>query len=214
MYKKLAFIVAAPALTLCLLFGVFPSILEAVKDKHKVELFLTSTVTDKSVTPLLYKFHTAKEYERITLYINSPGGYVDAGLELTTAMCHSKAKEIETVVIGEASSMAGIIALNADKTVMKPGTFLMVHLGSIGDNILSLDDLKGENGKYVGLISKLLQVKYNKYLTVSDWEKVNTGRLAWITDETFNKVYKEGASTRCTGVDIAAEIQKTNHDRT
>jgi len=68
--------------------------------------------------------------EEIEVYINSPGGIIEAGSEIYT-MLRSYKGTIKTYIVGEACSCASIIAM-ASYSEMSPTALMMVHCVSGG----------------------------------------------------------------------------------
>ncbi|MHB8913597.1 MAG: ATP-dependent Clp protease proteolytic subunit [Minisyncoccota bacterium] len=69
----------------------------------------------------------------ISLYINSPGGYIHAGLAIVDAMNHVK-PDVSTVVVGMAASMGSIILASGKKgkRYALPHSEVMIHQPSGG----------------------------------------------------------------------------------
>lgn len=65
----------------------------------------------------------------VALEINSPGGYVDAGSEIYTALREYPGK-VTAQIVGQACSAASWIALAADKVEMSPTAQMMIHRAS------------------------------------------------------------------------------------
>lgn len=67
-------------------------------------------------------------HKEVTLYINSPGGQVSAGLAIYDAMQYIRC-EISTVCIGQASSMAAVLlaAGSKGKRFILPYSRVMIH---------------------------------------------------------------------------------------
>ena len=65
----------------------------------------------------------------VELEINSPGGYVDAGSEIYTALKEYQGQVIAKIT-GQACSAASWIALAADRVEMSPTAQLMIHRAS------------------------------------------------------------------------------------
>lgn len=65
----------------------------------------------------------------VTLEINSPGGYVDAGSEIYTALKEYQGQVIAKIT-GQACSAASWIALAADRVEMSPTAQMMIHRAS------------------------------------------------------------------------------------
>lgn len=68
--------------------------------------------------------------EEIEVYINSPGGIIEAGSEIYT-MLRSYKGDVKTYIVGEACSCASIIAM-ARHCEMSPTALMMVHCVSTG----------------------------------------------------------------------------------
>lgn len=69
--------------------------------------------------------------EDVTLEINSPGGYIDAGSEIYTELMKYQGK-INANIVGYACSAASWIALAADHVAMSPTAQMMIHRASGG----------------------------------------------------------------------------------
>ncbi|HIE39745.1 MAG TPA: ATP-dependent Clp protease proteolytic subunit, partial [Anaerolineae bacterium] len=64
----------------------------------------------------------------MSLYINSPGGFVTAGLAIYDTMQFIKAP-VATTVVGQASSMASVLLAGGDKgrRTALPNSRMMIH---------------------------------------------------------------------------------------
>jgi len=80
--------------------------------------------------------------EDVTLEINSPGGYIDAGSEIYTELMKYQGK-INANIVGYACSAASWIALAADHVAMSPTAQMMIHRAS-GGAIGNSSDMKSE----------------------------------------------------------------------
>lgn len=64
--------------------------------------------------------------EEVEVYINSPGGYVDAGSEIYTMIKEYEANVIVKIV-GLAASAASVVAMAGDKVTISPTAQIMIH---------------------------------------------------------------------------------------
>lgn len=80
--------------------------------------------------------------EDITLEINSPGGYIDAGSEIYTELMEYPGT-VNAKIVGYACSAASWIALAADHVAMSPTAQMMIHRAS-GGVIGNSSDMKSE----------------------------------------------------------------------
>lgn len=74
--------------------------------------------------------------EDVIVSINSPGGYVDDGSEIYTAL-KAYPGHVETQIVGLAASAASFIATAGDKVVIAPTAKFMIHnasMGNLGDH--------------------------------------------------------------------------------
>lgn len=62
----------------------------------------------------------------ITIFLNSPGGYVIDGLEIYNLL-RASGRNITTVLTGMAASMGSILFLAGDKRIAMSGTLFMIH---------------------------------------------------------------------------------------
>ncbi|EOH86706.1 head maturation protease, ClpP-related [Enterococcus pallens] len=79
-------------------------------------------ITADSVSDFLDE-HDDKD---ITLFLNSPGGYVVEGLEIYNLL-RASGRNITTVLTGMAASMGSILFLAGDKRIAMSGTLFMIH---------------------------------------------------------------------------------------
>lgn len=95
----------------------------------------------------------------VTLEINSPGGYVDAGSEIYTAL-KEYSGNVTAKITGQACSAASWIALAADKVEMSPTAQMMIHrastvtMGNADDLASSLNALDSLDKSFVDLYSQ------------------------------------------------------------
>ncbi|WP_100373081.1 head maturation protease, ClpP-related [Bacillus sp. FJAT-45037] len=68
--------------------------------------------------------------EDVIISINSPGGYVDDGSEIYTALKNYPG-HVEAQIVGLAASAASIIAMGADKVRISPTAQIMIHNASM-----------------------------------------------------------------------------------
>jgi len=99
-------------------------------------IFLNGSVNDESAASVVAQImHIAaeKKDKKISLYINSPGGSVTAGLAIIDAM-NLVQNEIETVCIGQACSMGAVILANGSpgKRICLENARIMIHQPSGG----------------------------------------------------------------------------------
>lgn len=79
--------------------------------------------------------------EAIEVYINSPGGVIEAGTEIYTMIKKYKG-DSKIFIVGEAHSAASMIAMASDHVEMAPTALMMIHnvsISSAGGNHTDLE---------------------------------------------------------------------------
>jgi len=99
-------------------------------------IFVTGEVRDEMANLIVAQllFLQAEDPEKdITLYVNSPGGSVSAGLSIIDTMHHIK-PDVATVCMGMAASMGSLILSQGTKgkRFMLPNAEVMIHQPSGG----------------------------------------------------------------------------------
>lgn len=81
------------------------------------------------------------EYERITIFFNSPGGAVQSGLAIYDVM-QAIPCPVRTVCLGMAASMAALLFVAGEERLMLPHARVMIHdpliSGGVGGSALEL----------------------------------------------------------------------------
>jgi len=97
-------------------------------------IFINGVIDDLTansvVAQLLYLDADDPEKE-ISLYINSPGGSVSAGLAIYDTMRHIKAP-VHTIGIGLAASMGSLLLAGGNRRSVLPHTKVMIHQPLVG----------------------------------------------------------------------------------
>lgn len=107
-------------------------IYSAMLDKRAV--FINGEINDdmaSSVVAELLFLEAAAPDKPISLYINSPGGSVTAGLAIYDTMRHVRCK-VHTLCVGQACSMAAVLLAAGDDRSILPSSRVMIHQPSGG----------------------------------------------------------------------------------
>lgn len=126
------------------------------------EIFLYEDITDRAARRVCEDLvELAKEsQEPITIFINSPGGDVTAGLAIIDIM-NTIPCPIITVISGEACSMGSIISICGDTRLMTKHSYWMMHpmRGGVYDNMTTCND----RIKFMDILAKdLVEIYKNK----------------------------------------------------
>lgn len=171
------------------------------------KIWIEGTITPELVNSILMQLMILEEHVReqnvdpntveVTFYITGPGGSINAGLNLYSAMVNSELK-IKTVAVGTCASMSAILFLAGEKREMLPHGRLIYHepcsgrLEELGERKLShlkevVECLEVYHKRIVGIIAKR---------TGQDADKVDS--LIKPTDFclTAEEAYQFGAATK------------------
>ena len=105
-------------------------------------------MTANSVVAQLLYLNSEDQEKEISLYINSPGGSVTAGMAIYDTMRHIKAP-VHTIGIGLAASMGALLLAAGNKRSMLPHATAMIHQPLISEGI-------GGRESDIGIIAKNL----------------------------------------------------------
>lgn len=96
-------------------------------------IFLGGEIDDESsdIIQAQLLFLASQSLEPISIYINSPGGSVTAGLAIYDTMQFIK-PTVRTICTGQASSMAAVLLAAGDERYALPHSTIMIHEPSMG----------------------------------------------------------------------------------
>ena len=147
---------------------------------------ITSEVADAVIAQILHLDAEDPDAE-ITLYIDSPGGSVTAGLSIYDVM-QAVSADIHTVCVGTAASMAAVLFAAGDRREILRHGEVMIHdplvSGSISGSALTV------------------QEKSNRLM---DKRKVLCGILAEHTGKNIKQIYKVTAKDTYFGAEEAVQ---------
>lgn len=133
----------------------------------------------------------------VTFYISGPGGSLNAGLNLYSAMVNSDLK-IKTVAVGNCYSMSAILFLAGDKREMLPHGRLIYHEPCCG----RLEDVRDRKLNHLKELVQSLDIYYNRIVNIiakrtgQDAEKVDNLIRPNDFCLTAEEAYEFGAATK------------------
>lgn len=135
-------------------------------------IFLNTEINDDTASiiqaQLLY-LESVNENEPISLYINSPGGSVTAGLGIYDTMQLVKPK-VNTICVGMAASMAAILLSAGDKRYILPHSRVMIHqpiggaVGQASDILIEAKEIEKCRQELAEIIAKHSNQEVSKVL--------------------------------------------------
>ncbi len=146
-------------------------------------IFLNKEIDDECAREIIEKLLKLDMHNHrdITMYINSPGGSVSAGLAIYDTMNMIKS-DVSTICIGRAASMASVLLVNGErgKRYILPNAEVMIHevsgysMGKLTEMQDKLKHSKSLNFK----LWKILSNKTNK--SMSEIKKDITRKDSWL----------------------------------
>ena len=104
---------------------------------------------------LIDTLYHAKKGDTVTIKISSPGGMVETGVAILTAIENTQAK-VKTIGMGMVASIASIIWMAGHERDMMPGSTLMVH-GPSGMQAGKVSTIKDETDQISAYFEDLLR---------------------------------------------------------
>lgn len=102
------------------------SIFDDSKVTRITSIYLTEITENKNYWEMHNRLRQASENDIFIIYINSPGGYVDTGLNIINSMKNCRGT-VYTCISGPIYSMAPLIALSGQKVFVEEDVFMMFH---------------------------------------------------------------------------------------
>lgn len=144
-----------------------------------------------------------KDFDKITLLINSPGGDVFQGMAIYNALLTVKDK-LEAHVMGLAASISSIILMAAPKRIIHKGAMVMVHNPSAG-TYGRAEELR----KTATLLDQIAEQMVSIYVDATglpeDEVKALLDEEAWMSSE---RAFEKGFVTEIDQEEAAASLQK------
>ena len=138
---------------------------------------------------MIHRIKTAGPNDIIYIYLNTPGGRIDTGIQIISAMTSSPA-HIVTVLEGEVCSLGTLIFLSGDEFVVHDHCMFMIHNYSGGtygkghEQVAQLEAMTREFGKMAHDI-------YVPFLTEDELDRVIKGEDLWMgSDEVRIRLQK------------------------
>lgn len=134
---------------------------------------------------LLQYMRKMKDYDKLTIWLSTPGGYAETALQFIETMNNSSG-QILVNVVGAASSAGSIIALSAPMLTVSDQAYMMCHAGSYG--------YSGKQGEVHSMVefsnrqlTNALTKAYTDFLTPDELRDLLIGKEFWFDSEEINK---------------------------
>lgn len=174
---------------------------------NKRIIYINGPITDEmslEFNMMLLTMEAESPCEDISIYINSPGGSVTAGLSMVDTM-NLIAPDVSTIAVGLAASMGAIILMSGEKGKRKilPHSKVMIHqpLQGFGSGMIKASDLEN-------VTSNLIKTRDEIYSLINECTGQPLERIAGDCNIDFEMSAKEAME-----YGIVDEIVSRHSDR-
>lgn len=147
---------------------------------YKIEI-TDVILTASQFSDAIFALENAKEDDAVEIYLQSPGGSVDAGDSLIHAMRGCKA-HIHIKASGNCSSMASAILLEGHSFELSEGFSSLIHCGSVG-SYGTYNEFKSAANFYQKSMEAFLRRTYVGFLSEDEIDALIAGKEFWIDAE-------------------------------
>jgi len=150
------------------------------------DVYLDDEITESSnYRELISLLMNAGPEDQINLYINSPGGNLDAACAIITAIQCSNA-DVKAYLMGAAHSAASMITMYCTQVHVFNHAYMMAHTASFGSSG-NTSTVKSHTDFTVTQVEKLLDDAYEGFLSKDELSKVKNGVEVWFDNEQIIK---------------------------
>ena len=153
-------------------------------------IYINGPITDEmslAFNMMLLSMEAESPDEDISIYINSPGGSISAGLSMVDTM-NLISSDVSTIAVGMAASMGAIILMNGEKGKRKilPHSKVMIHqpLQGFGSGMIKASDLEN-------MTANLLRTRDELYALINECTGQPLERIAADCSKDFEMNAKE-----------------------
>ena len=170
---------------------VFDNYVPMITNKHTTTVYLTDVIEAPSLyNELCYKLDNASPAEEFFIYINTPGGILDAAIMLVSSIKNTAANTTARLS-GTVASAGTIIALACRNVEIADHTAFMIHNYS-GGLFGKGHELKAHQEFVDANLNKSFSSFYEGFLTPAEIKRVIDGKDYWMNkDEVLSKKKKK-----------------------
>lgn len=163
---------------------------EATVPQKLHHFYISEGISEPSrYVEMIHKIKTAGPSDVIYIYLNTPGGRFDTGVQIIAAMNMSQA-HVVTVLEGDCCSMGTALFLSGDEFIVHDHCTFMIHNYSGGvygkghEQVAAINSATVESAKFLKGI-------YNPFISDVELDKVINGADLWMgSDEVRNRLTK------------------------
>lgn len=153
---------------------------------HEYHVYLSDEIDDPiEYVDLLATLRRAEAHDLFYLYLNTPGGRLDTGLQLINAM-HSSAARVVTILDPQAYSMGALLFLSGKELIVPDNSMLMFHnysSGLRGKGNEQLAEVQAASRSFEKVMKKVCQ----PFLSADEIRNICNGQDLWLDSDDILK---------------------------
>jgi ATP-dependent protease ClpP protease subunit len=155
-----------------------------------IHFYISDSINDpKNYVDMIHRIKTASPNDIIYIYLNTPGGRLDTGIQIINAM-RASAAHIVTVLEGEVCSLGTLIFLSGDEFTVHDNCMFMIHNFSSGTHGKGNEQLARIEST-VRWFKKLAKDTYIPFLSEEELDEVLEGKDMWMDSDEVRKRLKK-----------------------
>lgn len=168
---------------------VFDNYVPMITNKHTTTVYLTDVIEAPSLyNELCYKLDNASSAEEFFIYINTPGGILDAAIMVVSSIKNTLANTTARLS-GTVASAGTIIALACRHVELADHTAFMIHNYSASGISGKGHELKAHQEFVDANLNKSFSSFYEGFLTPTEIKRVIDGKDYWMNkDEVLSRL--------------------------
>lgn len=148
--------------------------------------YLYSGIGDpENYIDLIQTIRTAEPHDQITLHLNTPGGQLDTGIAIVSAIMECQGTVI-TVLDSLACSMGAILFLAGHQYIVHDCSMLMFHTFS-GGFVGKSSDVDKQVQAHKRQYAMLMKKTCSKFLTSDEMKRIDMGEEMWFASDVIGK---------------------------
>jgi ATP-dependent protease ClpP protease subunit len=162
--------------------SVWETVLPIVKTGTTTEAYLSDGIGEPGYyNELCHILRKAESHETVVIYLNSPGGIIDAAFMIIDAITCSKAHVVAHLT-GMVASAATMIALTCDEIIVSKHLSFMIHNYSGGMQGKG-HEMKARQEFADKSLEKAFTSFYGGFLTKDEIKEVIDGKDLWMDED-------------------------------
>lgn len=159
---------------------------ESTQTNRALHFYLSSEIGEPKIyTDMIHRIRTAGPTDVIYISLNTPGGRLDTGVQILSAMASSQAKII-TVLEATAHSLGTLLFLSGDEFIVHENCLMMFHTmssGTFGKSNEQVAQIDASTKWFIKLMKKICV----PFLSEEEVARIIKGEDIWLDSDEIRK---------------------------